>query len=185
MQEGNRTVVGLIWAQGRNRELGAGGRLPWSVPEDLRHFARATQGSCVIMGRATWESLPAASRPLPGRRNIVLSRQEGFAAPGAEVARSLPEALARARSAGASLPKPGTVWVIGGAQAYESALAEGAADVVELTEVDAAFPGADAFAPDFRADAAWECVQAGAWQTSETGLRYRFSTHRKAQSPMP
>ena len=75
--------------------IGVDGRLPWHLPEDLALFKRLTTGSTVVMGRATWESLPAAVRPLPGRRNIVLSRRAGWLAPGAEVAGSLAEALTR------------------------------------------------------------------------------------------
>lgn len=144
--------------------IGADGRLPWHLPEDLALFKRLTTGSTVVMGRATWESLPAAVRPLPGRRNVVLSRQPGWTAPGAEVAASLPAALATAE---------GDVWVIGGASVYREAVAS--ARVAVVTEIDATFDG-DAFAPSL--DGAWRPVErdpAEGWSESRTGLRYRVT----------
>ncbi len=100
-------TVGLIWAQGRNREIGESGVLPWQVPEDLAHFAALTRGCPVVMGRHTWESLPERNRPLPGRENIVLTRQAGWSAPGAHVAPSLREGVELARKlAGGSRDLP-------------------------------------------------------------------------------
>ncbi|MDO4796212.1 MAG: dihydrofolate reductase, partial [Brachymonas sp.] len=80
------TALHLIYAQARGRVIGRDGRMPWHLPEDLAHFKRTTLGQPVIMGRKTWESLPAAFRPLPGRRNIVITRQTDWQAAGAEVA---------------------------------------------------------------------------------------------------
>src|ERR671932_1265776 len=105
-------VLGLVWAQARGGVIGADGRLPWHLPEDLRLFRELTTGSTVVMGRATWESLPERFRPLPGRRNVVLSRRAGYEAAGADVRTSLPEALADAG---------GPVWIIGGAEVYAQA----------------------------------------------------------------
>ena len=116
-------TVGLVWAQAANGVIGVDGGLPWQLPEDLARFKELTLGSTVVMGRATWESLPPAVRPLPGRRNVVLTRQPGWQAPGAVVARSLAEAL----------DQPGDVWVIGGASVYREALP--LADVVVVTEL--------------------------------------------------
>ena len=99
--------AGLVWAQSTSGVIGRGGDIPWRVPEDLAHFKKVTMGHTVVMGRRTWDSLPASVRPLPGRRNIVLSRQVDFAAEGAEVVGSLDEALS----------EPGA-WVIGGGQIY-------------------------------------------------------------------
>ena len=111
--------LGLIWAQARRRVIGREGALPWHLPQDMAHFRQATAGCAVIMGRKTWDSLPPRFRPLPGRVNIVITRQPGWSAPGARPAASLPQALALCP------PQAGT-WVIGGAQIY--ALATGSID---------------------------------------------------------
>ncbi len=131
--------LNLIFAKSRNGVIGKDGKLPWHVPEDLAHFKRVTLGCPVIMGRKTWDSLPERFRPLPGRLNIVVSRQAGWSAPGAQVAASLPLALGLCAQSE-------QVWVIGGAQLYAQALASAATAVV--TEIDADFDG-DAFAPQF------------------------------------
>ncbi len=128
-------MIGLVWAQAANGVIGVGGGLPWQLPEDLARFKELTLGSTVVMGRATWDSLPPSVRPLPGRRNVVLTRQPGWQAPGAVVARSLAEAL----------DQPGDVWVIGGASVYRDALP--LADVVVVTELARAFDG-DTRAPE-------------------------------------
>ena len=159
--------VGLIWAQARNGVIGKGGVMPWHLPEDLAHFREVTDGHPVVMGRATWLSLPDRFRPLPGRLNVVLSRDPAFVASGARVAASLGAALAVAHDEAASAS--GEVWVMGGAAVYAAALP--LADVLEVTEVDLDVPG-DAFAPDVDPDG-WRTVT-GPWLTSGTGLRYRF-----------
>jgi len=89
----NRPRLSLIAALARGRVIGAANRLPWHLPEDLCRFRELTWGHCVLMGRKTWESLPEKFRPLPGRRNFVLSRQPGYIAPGAELFSSIPDAL--------------------------------------------------------------------------------------------
>ncbi len=122
----------LIAAVARNGTIGRGNELVFRDPADQRHFREATMGHAVVMGRGTWDSLPSRFRPLPGRRNIVLSRQPGFVAAGAEVAASLDEALLR-------LAGLAQVFVIGGAQVYAQALPR--ADTLLLTEVDADLPG--------------------------------------------
>lgn len=158
-------TVSLIWAQAANGVIGAAGRLPWHLPEDLARFRRLTTGATVVMGRATWESLPPAVRPLPDRRNVVLSRRPGWSAPGADVAASLDAALAAAE---------GDVWVIGGSSVYAAAL--GRADRVVRTELDTAYDG-DTYAPEL--DGGWvpaEREPADGWLTSRTGLRYRVVT---------
>lgn len=122
----------LIAGVARNGVIGRDNQLLWHLPEDLAYFRRQTQGSPVIMGRKTWDSLPPRFRPLPGRRNIVLSRQAGFAAEGAEVVSDLPAALELVADA----PK---VFVIGGAQIYAAAM--GRANQLMLTEVERDFEG--------------------------------------------
>jgi len=157
-------VIGLIWAQAANGVIGRDGGLPWHLPEDLAHFRRCTTGAAVVMGRRTWDSLPPRARPLPGRRNVVLTAQAGWTAPGAERAGDLAAALA--------LVGDGDVWVIGGAGVYAQALPF--ADRVERTELAEPVDG-DVRAPQL--DASWEVVSAEppqGWATSRTGLRYRF-----------
>jgi dihydrofolate reductase len=164
-------VIGLIWAQSAGGVIGAGGALPWHLPEDLAHFRDVTRGAAVIMGRRTWESLPERYRPLPGRRNIVLTRRPGWRAGGAEPAASLEAALA-------DVPAGGDVWVIGGAAVFRRALA--LADRVERTDLDQAFDG-DVVAPEL--DPRWVLVRRDpdqGWHTSRAGLRYRFVTFEPA-----
>jgi dihydrofolate reductase len=125
----------LIVAAAENGVIGRGNQLPWHLPADLAHFKRTTLGHPVIMGRRTWESI---GKPLPGRRNVVVSRTPGFAAPGCEVARDL-------ASAYELVGDQAEAFVIGGTQLYEAALP--GADRVYLTRVlanvdgDARFPG--------------------------------------------
>lgn len=141
---GIHVMLGAIWAQGRGRAIGTGGALPWRLPEDLALFRRVTSGHPVIMGRKTWDSLPARFRPLPGRSNIVLSRSPSFAAEGATIARSLDEACDRLNSAELA-------WVIGGADIYAQAVE--IAGILVVTDVDINVDGADAFAPEI--DSEW------------------------------
>ncbi|MDR2187798.1 MAG: dihydrofolate reductase [Azonexus sp.] len=129
----------LIAALARNRVIGRDNQLLWHVPEDMAHFKKLTQGHTVLMGRRTWESLPARWRPLPGRRNIVVSRQPAYAAPGAELAASLAEALALTTT-------QETVFIIGGADIYRQTLP--LAKRLELTELDLE-PEGDAWFPEF------------------------------------
>lgn len=153
--------LGVIWAQSTAGVIGFDGRLPWHLPEDLAHFRVVTSGHPVIMGRRTWESLPERFRPLPGRRNIVVSRQRDLAPDGAEVVGSVDDALALVGPAA-------TAWVIGGAQLYAATLP--LASVAEITEIDTDVAG-DTFAPTL---AGWTLATAGSWRVSTSGLRYRF-----------
>jgi dihydrofolate reductase len=159
--------VGLVWAQSTSGVIGRGGDIPWRVPEDLVRFKELTMGHTVVMGRRTWESLPARVRPLPGRRNIVLSRQADFKADGADVLGSLEQASTVLEA------EPQT-WVIGGAQIYLLALP--LANRCEVTEVDIDLPrdDDDALAPVL--DDGWLGVM-GEWRLSRSGLRYRFHSY--------
>jgi len=150
-------VIGLVWAQARDGVIGRDGTLPWQLPEDMAHFRALTTGGTVVMGRRTWESLPPKFRPLPGRRNVVLTSQPSYDAPGAEVVTSLAAALT------------GTVWVIGGAAVYRDALPY--ADRVVRTEIDIDVPDGDAYAPALGPE--WAVSAEGEWRTSSTGLRFR------------
>ena len=127
--------LALIAAVARNGVIGDAGRLPWHLPEDMAHLRRSTAGCTVIMGRKTWDSLPARFRPLPGRRNIVVTRQADWSAPGALKVHSLDEALRFAPSAD---PEART-FVLGGAELYVAALP--LVDELVLTEIDADFAG--------------------------------------------
>ncbi|MEO7328951.1 MAG: dihydrofolate reductase [Minicystis sp.] len=124
MSEARAPLV-LVLALGANGVLGKDGKVPWRIPQDLKHFRNVTTGHAILMGRKTWDEV---GKPLPNRRNIVISRDPSLTLPGAEVARSLEEALALARS---SDPEPR---VIGGAEIYRLALP--LATKILLTEVD-------------------------------------------------
>lgn len=157
------TWVGLIWAEARGGVIGAEGGMPWHVPEDLAHFKEVTLGAPVIMGRKTWDSLPERFRPLSGRENVVITRQQDWTADGARRAATVSEAV-RGRE---------EVWVIGGAEIFSQVI--GDADRLEVTEIDLAVDG-DAYAPD---KTGWRLVSEGEWQTSRTGIRYRFLRYER------
>ncbi len=133
--------LAIIAAVAANGVIGANNRLPWRLPDDLRRFRALTTGHAVIMGRRTWQSI---GRPLPGRQNIVVTRQADFVAPGAQTAASLDDALARVR-----MPEP--AFIIGGAELYRSALPR--VRTLHLTEIERAFDGDAMFPPFDRA--AW------------------------------
>lgn len=160
--------VGLIWAQTVDGVIGADNAIPWRVPEDMAHFKATTLGRPVVMGRRTWDSLPPRFRPLPGRRNVVVTRDPGWAAGGAERAGSVVEALERAAEPLDSTA-PGTVWVIGGGQVYQAAL--GHATRLSVTEIDSPVKG-DTYAPV--PDPAWRVARDTGWLSSTSGLRYRI-----------
>ena len=140
--------------------------MPWHLTEDLRHFRELTGTDPVVMGRRTWESLPERFRPLPGRRNVVVTRQQDWDAPGATVAHSLDDALAPTGDAS-------TVWVIGGAELYRQTLP--LADRLEVTEIDLDVAG-DTQAPE--PGDGWS-TDAGDWLTAANGLRYRFVSYTR------
>ena len=133
------TILALIAAVARNGVFGDAGALPWHLPDDMAHFRRTTAGCPVVMGRKTWDSLPARFRPLPGRLNIVVTRQPSWQAAGALAVPNLDAA----RAAAGAVPK---VFVIGGAALYAAALP--LADELLLTELDADFAG-DTHFPDW------------------------------------
>ena len=156
----------LIFARAANGVIGRNNTLPWHLPEDLAHFKRTTLGCPVIMGRKTWDSLPPRFRPLPGRINIVVTRQAGWQAEGALRAASIAEACGLC-------PPDSDAWLIGGAEVYAQALPLATSAVV--TEIDADFEG-DAFAPQFGPD--WvETTRER--HTSTTGLAFSFVTYQR------
>jgi dihydrofolate reductase len=138
MSEGVQVPLVLIASVARNGSIGQGSELAWREPEDQRWFRRQTLGCPVVMGRKTWDSLPVRFRPLPGRDNIVVTRQPSWDAAGAKVAHTLSDALALARNSARSTDAP-RIFVIGGGQLYAQALP--LADLLLLTEIDADLPG--------------------------------------------
>lgn len=133
-------AIHLIYARAANGVIGLNNSMPWHLPEDLAHFKQLTSGNPVIMGRKTWDSLPERFRPLPGRTNIVVTRNTDWSADGVVRASSLEEALRIGAQHG------DTVWVMGGAQIYAQALP--LADVVEMTIIHQDYAG-DAYAPSW------------------------------------
>lgn len=172
-QPSNRPKIGLIWAQAHKGVIGLDGVMPWHLPEDLAHFKEVTLGAPVVMGRRTWQSLPERFRPLPGRRNIVVTRDISFSADGAEVCNSVEQALARASEA---LDSEDWVWVIGGAKIFADALP--IAHRIELTEIDADLPG-DTFAPKLGDEWMRDPSHGETWLSSTANLNYRFVTLTK------
>ena len=150
-------TVHLIWAEARDRVVGAQGEIPWRLPADQKMFRQRTNGATVVMGRATWDSLPGRFRPLPGRRNVVLTRDPAWSAPGAEVAHSVEE-----------VDLGGEVWVMGGETIYQAFLP--VAEHILRTRIDLDVEGGDTFAPEL--DERWVVTSSSGWQTSEGGLRF-------------
>ncbi|MGJ7507750.1 dihydrofolate reductase [Variovorax sp. GT1P44] len=157
--------INLILARASNGVIGLNGVMPWHLPEDLAHFKKQTGGAPVIMGRKTWDSLPPRFRPLPGRRNIVITRQPDWQGDGAERASSLQTALSICERDDSP-----EAWVIGGAQIY--AEAEPLARRAVVTEIERDFEG-DTWAPKF--DAGWHEV-ARESHTAASGLPFSFVT---------
>ncbi|WP_193103604.1 dihydrofolate reductase [Brachybacterium sp. FME24] len=193
--------IGLIWAQASGGVIGADGTMPWHLPEDLKHFKRTTKGSPVVMGRRTWQSFPPKFRPLPGRTNIVITRDDAFADEGAVRARDLPDALRLARETlafpGAEAPtssedaasaaraarhSPSAVdrpriWVIGGGAVYREAIA--GADLLVVTEIDLEIDG-DTTAPAIPAGFTLSSTDpAAGWHEAANGLRHRVLTYTR------
>lgn len=167
----------LIAAVARNGVIGRDNALLWSLPEDMKHFRAATMGAPVIMGRKTWDSLPARFRPLPGRHNIVLTRQAGYPAPGASVAPDLAAALALARADGAA-----RVFVIGGEQVYRAALPH--AHTLLLTEIERDFDG-DAHFPPVDAAAFAETRRERHPAAPPNDFGFAFVTYQRRAAPPP
>lgn len=167
MPEHQAARLHLIYARAANGVIGRDNQLPWHLPEDLAHFKRTTLGCTVIMGRKTWDSLPPRFRPLPGRLNIVVTRDKTWQAEGAAVAHSL-------EAARDLCPAGSDAWVIGGAQIYAQALP--IASTVVVTEIAAEFEG-DAFAPTLGAE--WR-ETARASHVAASGLPFAFVTYTRA-----
>lgn len=160
----------IIAAVAKNGVIGKDNQLLWHIPEDMKHFREVTAGKPVIMGRKTWESLPERFRPLPGRRNIVITRQSDYRALGAETYHSVTAAIA------ACAQEP-TVCVIGGGELYKQALP--LADTLNLTKVDLS-PNGDAFFPSIEFSQ-WQETSRTGGQSSE-GTSFEFVTYKRKKT---
>jgi dihydrofolate reductase len=167
-------LLTLIAGVARNGTIGRDNALLWNLPEDMKHFRAATMGAPVIMGRKTWESLPERYRPLPGRHNIVMSRQAGFVAAGATVVGDLDAAIAAARR-----EHPPRAFVLGGEQIYRAALP--LADELMLTEIERDFDG-DAHFPDFAREAFGEVSRERHQAAAPNDFHFAFVTYRRLAS---
>ncbi len=160
-------IVNLVWAQARDGAIGRDNSIPWRVPEDMARFKELTVGHPVIMGRKTWDSLPPKFRPLPGRTNIVVTRDATWSDAGATVAHSLDDALATVDD--------DQVSIIGGAEIYRAAMP--LATRLSVTEIDLDVADADAFAPTITDD--WIADGVDGPHVSTSGVGYRFLDYRR------
>jgi dihydrofolate reductase len=158
-------VIGIVVAYAANRVIGRGGELPWRLPTDMRRFRELTTGGTVLMGRRTFESLPDRFRPLPDRRNVVLSRDPSYVARGSEVFTTLTSALDACG---------GDCMVIGGGTVYDEAL--GVTDTIFATEV----------AGDVEGDVTFPALDAAEWREAdrseplaENGHTFTFVTYQR------
>jgi len=158
--------ITLIAAMGKNREIGLDGQMPWHLPAELQHFKEATMDRAIVMGRKTWQAI---GRPLPGRQNIVISRNKGFEADGAEVVSSLQQAIDQSNS--------DEIMVIGGGQLYELALPMAQRLILTLIDIE---PEADTWFPQWTQDE-WRSVQVQDFAADESNpLTYQIIELQKA-----
>lgn len=160
------SLISFVVAVARNGVIGKDGGLPWRLPSDLRRFRAITMGKPVVMGRRTWESLPR--KPLPGRRNIVVTRQQGYEAEGAEVAGSVEEAVALAAQSDVE-----EIAVIGGAEIFAQLMPR--AGRIYLTEVDLA-PEGDTFFTGFEPESWYEVACEEHERRPEDSAKFRLRT---------
>ena len=159
--------VALVAAVARGGVIGRDSGIPWRLPEDMQRFRALTMGHPVVMGRRTWESLPDQFRPLPGRGNVVVTRNSDWSAQGADRAGSIEDALRL-------LEGEATVFVIGGGEIYAAALPS--ADELLLTEIDAEIEG-DTYFPDWDPDDFEEVARER--HVSSEGVGYSFVTYER------
>ncbi|WP_218222050.1 dihydrofolate reductase [Nesterenkonia sp. Act20] len=170
--------IGMIWAQTASGVIGDDGGMPWHLPEDLAHFKEQTHGCPVVMGRRTWESFPARYRPLPGRTNIVITRDQQAAAEitrlGGRTVTSLDSGLELAAGSGA-----GKIWIIGGGRVYAEAVERSAAELAVITVIQTEVSG-DTSAPKLSDE--WRLERRDpptGSRRSANGLEYHIETHRR------
>ena len=155
-----KKTLTLIAAMGKNRAIGLDGRMPWHLPAELQHFKKTTMGKTIVMGRKTWQAI---GRPLPGRQNIVVSRNPDFHAKGADLAASVDDAVAMSES--------DEVMIIGGGQLYELALPSATRMVLTLIDIE---PEADTWFPAWD-DAEWLSVSEEHYPVDDSNeLAYRI-----------
>ncbi|HTT39574.1 MAG TPA: dihydrofolate reductase [Burkholderiales bacterium] len=164
-----RPHVSLIVAMDRNGVIGRQGKVPWRLPADLKRFRTLTMGHHILMGRKTWESI---GRPLPGRTNIVVTRNRAYSAPGATVAPSLHAALELARD-------DAETFVIGGGEIYREALP--LADRVYMTRVQAEYPG-DTFFPHLE-PADWQAATREQHAAQDGQPAWEFAVYQRRPHP--
>jgi len=153
-------MITLIAAMGKNRAIGLNGRMPWHLPAELQHFKQVTMGKAIVMGRKTWQSI---GRPLPGRQNIVISRNSDFIATGANVVGSLEAAL--------EISETEEIMVIGGGQLYALALPYARRMILTLIDIE---PEADTWFPEWNSGQ-WEPIEERNFEADDTsGLAYRI-----------
>jgi dihydrofolate reductase len=170
----------LIAAVARNGVIGHAGELLWRLPEDMAFFRRTTMGHAVVMGRKTWDSVPAKFKPLPGRTNIVITRQRGWSEQGAIAANDLETALAQAHDVPGPDPAHPRVFVIGGAELYAQALPR--ANELLLTEIDRDFEG-DAHFPAWRREEFTEVARERHRAAPPNDFDFEFATYRRTSAP--
>lgn len=163
-------TITLIAALARNGVIGRNNQVPWKIPGEQAYFKRMTMGHPIVMGRKTWESI---GRPLPGRRNVVVTRNRQLVAPGAEAVASLDEALTQTGDAD-------EIFIIGGGELYAQALPR--AHRLLLTEIDAEFEG-DAFFPVFDRSQWLETSRERYLPTQDQPFRYSFVVYERRQQP--
>jgi dihydrofolate reductase len=162
-------ILGMIWAQGRRGVIGANGSVPWDLPEDRAHFESVTMGHPVVMGRRTWDSLAAENRPLAGRTNYVITRNDDWHPSGAIVVRSLDHALDAIGDQEA--------WIIGGAQIFSEAV--GRANLAVVTEINHSYHG-EAYAPGLGSEWVIEAAEPPkGWSVGSNRTEFRIVTYRK------
>ena len=171
--------IALIAAVARNGVIGHDNALLWKLPEDMAFFKRTTTGNPVIMGRKTWDSIPPRFRPLPGRTNIVVTRNRGWQAEGALVAHDFEQALELALESVASNPHGLRAFVIGGAELYALALPH--ADELVLTEIDRDFDG-DARFPAWPRTHFVETGRERHRAAAPNDFDYAFATYRRTHA---
>ena len=154
--------VSLIAAVARNQAIGKDNDLLWNLPDDMRFFRDTTRGHAVIMGRKNYESIPPKFRPLPGRQNIIITRQKDFMADGCGIAHSLDEAIEIARRSGEA-----EVFIVGGAMIYRLALEQKVCDTMYITWVQG----------EFEADAFFPLVDFSEWQPTEIQMHPKDGKH--------
>lgn len=158
--------ISFIVALGKDRVIGKDNDLLWRLPDDLKRFKRLSLGHPVIMGRKTWESLPDSVRPLPGRTNIVVTRDSTYDAPGAQLAQSFPEALSLAKDAAGA----DEIFVIGGGEIYRAALPFASRLYLTLVEDDTL---GTVFFPEYENDFQTEVERE---EHTDNGYRYTWLT---------